>query len=68
MKKCVYTSSNCPTCERVEAFIRNNRIDCEVVNISDGGKNAPHIAIFPALYIGGKLMAYGPDVVSRLSA
>ena len=66
MKPTVYICRDCPSCERVVAYIEKNKVKCEVVNISDGGKNAPFIGVFPALYEENILKAYGSDIMDRI--
>ena len=67
MKSTVYICRDCPTCERIVDHIKENNVKCEVVNISEGGKKAPRISIFPALYVEDKLMAYGVDIIEKIN-
>jgi len=64
----VYVSSECTGCQEVLAYINLHNIPIEVVNI-DQPKKEPSVElmIFPALMSGGRLMAYGEDIIEMLA-
>ena len=64
----IYITRDCPACERVETFVLNKSIDCEIIMIDDPTKNTliELPIIFPALFQGKELLAYGDDIIASL--
>ena len=68
MNKVIYICKDCPSCEKVVAFVTSRNIEVQVVTLGDEAVNQPAISIFPAYYEGSKLMAYGEDIILRLES
>ena len=66
MKRTIYICDDCPACDKVTSYIGQLEIQVDIVNINEGGSQAPFISIFPAYFENDKLMAYGEDIVKRL--
>ncbi|MBL4754191.1 MAG: hypothetical protein JKY52_11450 [Flavobacteriales bacterium] len=64
----IYITRDCPACERVETFIVNQSVDCEIIMIDDPcHTNLIELPIiYPALFQGKKLLAYGDDIIVSL--
>ena len=65
----LYITNNCPACDRVIDFLKSGMIDIAMVNISDPGKERPKlsVSVFPALLKNNRLIAYGDDIIKKLS-
>lgn len=69
MKFTLYITKDCPACDRVIEFLGPRRTNIAIVNISDPGVEStePIVSIFPALVGNDRLLAYGDDIIKRLS-
>ena len=69
MMNTLYITNDCPGCDRVIDFLKSGRIDIAIVNVSDPGKQflKPGVVIFPALLTNNRLVAYGDDIIKKLS-
>jgi len=48
-------------------FLENEKIDCKVVNVEKDSIGPPvDLLVFPALFLGKRLVAYGDDIIDRL--
>ena len=65
---CVYICFNCPTCDRVVNHLKQEHPEVKIVNVQVERPKIPRIAIFPAMFIDQKLVAYGDDIIARLRA
>ena len=69
MKYTIYINDHCIGCDKVLNFIEKENIDCEVINIEKGGTApAVNLLVFPALFIGKRLIAYGEDIIGKLKS
>ena len=68
MKACVYICHDCPTCERVVSFIKSNDLSCQIINVQDEKPKIQRLQIFPALFIDERLVAYGDDILDKLTS
>ena len=64
----VYINNYCNSCERVTEFLMTHNIPCEIINMSNHNKQPPQngLMIYPALYSGNTLLAYGDDIIQKL--
>jgi glutaredoxin len=65
----VYVLNNCEACDAVVAHIREEELDCAIINISDVSNSESEKAgmIFPALFDDEILKAYGvQDIIKYL--
>ena len=63
----VYINDHCPSCGVVIDYLRRNEITCEVINVDFEHKMPPvDLMIFPALFGGDRLLAYGEDIIETL--
>jgi len=63
----VYVNQQCSSCELVVDFVEKEGIECQVHDIDRDGRNLPaELSVFPALFNGEKLIAYGEDIISYL--
>ena len=64
----IYITKDCPACERVERFVLEQSLDCDIIMIDDPGKSKliELPIIYPALFQGDKLLAYGDDIIASL--
>ena len=68
MSYTVYISNDCTSCERVMEFLKKHKIPCEIINVGKDNKR-PQLngfIIYPALFSGQKLLAYGDDIMLKL--
>ena len=65
----LYITNDCPACDRVIDSLKSGTIDIAIVNISDPGKERPKlgVSVFPALFKINRLIAYGDDIIKKLS-
>ncbi len=68
MSACVYICYNCPSCDRVVEKLEEEHPEVKIVNVQAERPNIPRVQIFPALYVDQKLIAYGDDIITKLSA
>ncbi len=69
----LYSSSFCPFCIKVQRFMKNNDIECEVRNTSEPGVREELISIggksqVPCLVIGDKAMYESSDIIQYFSS
>jgi len=64
MKPVVYTAENCHQCQMVKDFVENSRVETEIKNVDHQNEVPPKdIFVYPALFIGSELVAYGEDII-----
>lgn len=66
----IYTSENCPTCQRVvesaeELTCNNPNVNLIIKNIKDSDRN---ISVVPAIFINQNLICYGDFDKQKLSS
>jgi len=66
LKRRIYICKDCPSCEKVIAFVISQNINVQVINVEEDAEELPVIYIFPAYFEGNKLIAYGEDIITRL--
>lgn len=69
MNYTVYINNNCTGCERVIDFLKKQHIPCEIINIEKDNNKRPlknGFMVYPALYSGENLVAYGDDIIQKL--
>ena len=69
MKYTVYINEHCIGCDKVLKYIEKENIDCDVVNVEKGGP-APdvNLLVYPAPFLGKRLIAYGEDIIDKLKS
>ena len=66
MKYTVYISNHCIVCDKVLKFLEKEKIDCKVVNVEKDNITPPvNLLVFPALFLGKRLVAYGEDIIGK---
>jgi len=69
MNLSLYITKNCPTCAKVVESIRSGNYDCAIINVSEDQQEPPvPLFIFPALFRGNNLVAYGEKIIQSLDA
>ncbi|MEM6270772.1 MAG: glutaredoxin domain-containing protein [Bacteroidota bacterium] len=69
MEYTLFISDGCESCDKVAHHLREKRIAFRVVDLSDPEVETPEgLLIVPALFQGGRLLAYGPDIPAAASA
>lgn len=64
----LYVNNHCPSCKVVAEYIKRNALACDVVNIDLSEQEPPlDLMVFPALFQNSRLLAYGEDIITRLS-
>ncbi|MGD1847770.1 MAG: hypothetical protein ACFB10_20450 [Salibacteraceae bacterium] len=64
----MYISNHCPSCKVVAEYINTNSLACKVVNVDSQSESPPvDLWVFPALFEDKRLLAYGDDIIIRLS-
>lgn len=67
MNYTLYTGNNCHQCKAVIDFLIAQKVSYEEVNIDEEDKKPPvELFIFPALFKGNTLIAYGIDIIDVL--
>lgn len=68
MSYTIFITKDCSACVRVETFVFDRVIDCEIIMIDDSnkGKYGDLPLIYPALYEDTRLLAYGDDIITAL--
>lgn len=65
----LYITKHCATCARVVHWLETHKMEVPVVDVSDATQPSPPVPlfIFPALFSGNKLIAYGDSIPNALS-
>lgn len=64
----LYICDNCESCERVVNFINDHNIKCEIINLDRQQDEQSDVVVFPALYDERSLLAYGEQILVKLTA
>ena len=66
MRYTIYINDHCIGCDKVLKFLEEENIDCKVINIEKDSIGPPvDLLVFPALFLGKRLVAYGEDIIDR---
>ena len=70
MRYVVFVGTNCHDCHLVKEFLDAENIEASIENIdTPNGVKPPHdVYALPALFIEGKLIAYGVDIIEKIKA
>lgn len=64
MTPVIYTANRCHQCLMVKEFVRNTGVETDIFNVDLQEVTPPEeIFVYPALFIGTNLIAYGEDIV-----
>jgi len=68
MNYTVYMRNHCSSCERVLEFLKKEKVPCEIINVDKEEKQPPlnGCIIYPALFLGNRLLANGDDIIYKL--
>lgn len=65
----LYIAENCHQCAEVSGWVKENSPETIITNVDKGGDKPPiSIFIYPALFEGDGLIAYGEDIVPFLDS
>jgi glutaredoxin len=66
----IYIRNNCLSCNRIAHFIKEKNINIRLINIdlATDYQLPVNVMIFPALLLGNNIIAYGDDIIQKLSA
>ncbi len=65
MSAVVYVANRCHQCALVKDFVKESSIKADVYNVDLTNKKPPiDVFVYPALFVGPKLIAYGEDIIT----
>ena len=65
MKPVIYRANRCHQCGMVKDFVKKSGVDTDIHNVDLTTAVPPKdIFVYPALFIGADLIAYGEDIIS----
>ena len=68
MEHIIYIRNNCYGCERIVEEVEDKNLSVTIINLDEADTQPPKpIQIFPALFKGNKLLAYGGDIINVLT-
>lgn len=64
MRPVIYTANGCHQCQMVKDFVKRTGVETDIYNVDLQHAVPPkEIFVYPALFIGTDLIAYGEDIV-----
>lgn len=64
MKPVIYIANRCHQCGMVKDFVKKSGVDTDIHNVDLTTAVPPKdIFVYPALFIGTELVAYGEDII-----
>lgn len=65
MKPVIYVANRCNQCAMVKGFVKKSGVETDIFNVDLQNVRPPmDIFVYPALFIGAELVAYGEDIIT----
>lgn len=65
MRPVIYIANRCHQCGMVKDFVKNSGVETDIHNVDLSNAMPPKdIFVYPVLFIGSDLIAYGEDIIS----
>lgn len=65
MRPTIYLANRCHQCDLVKTYVKKSGVDADIYNVDLTNKKPPiDVFVYPALFMGSNLVAYGEDIIT----